>query len=76
MFNIDGNPAGVAVVANRRFLLLFGPGGKWTGYLASNGAAGFNWFAVDGEWRGYCVSNSERGFNLFAKDDDWIGFMN
>ena len=75
-FDEDGDLSGVAVRAERGFLLLFGLNGKWQGYFASNSESGFNWFSVDGEWRGYCVHNSEKGFNIYTKDGEWIGFMN
>lgn len=76
IFDVECNLSGVAVRAERGFLLYFGIDGKWQGYFASNGESGYNWFSLEGEWRGYCVHNSERGFNIFTKDGEWLGFMN
>jgi hypothetical protein len=76
IFDEDSELSGVAVWAERGFLLYFGLSGKWQGYFVSDNKSGYNWFSLEDEWQGYCVNNLERGLNIFTKDGEWIGFMN
>jgi hypothetical protein len=76
LFDIDADFTGMAVQGrdDGSFFLLFNSTGSWTGFLAGNGAGGFNRFSVTGEWKGYALPNGAGALNIFDKDGTWRGF--
>lgn len=75
LFDLESEPFGIVVFANRENLLVYSGSMQRVGNLISNGEGGYNWFNLDNDWIAYAQTNSESGFNVFNMDHEWIAFM-